>query len=131
MAKNEKAMNKAYQKFKRRELEKFCALMKLNIEDADMDGETDIVSADFRAGWDAAINELNNTKVYMNTLTLEAIRKAKKLANDCAIHPHYVKTQKEAKILSKNDPCGYKWKVGEAYYIIFESGLKNPSFLPA
>lgn len=52
----------------------------------------------------------------MSDLTLQSLRELADLMRKHAMLPRVVKTKKEAQELTRNDPCGHKWQVGEEYY---------------
>lgn len=49
-------------------------------------------------------------------LTLDQLRAARALLQKHAIPPGTVMTQAEADELTRNDPRGHVWRVGERYY---------------
>lgn len=51
-------------------------------------------------------------------LTLEKFREVVAKMRENAIKPRTIKTKKEARQLTKQDPVGRKWKVGEEYYLV-------------
>lgn len=67
---------------------------------------------------------LNLDGCQAGALTLEKIVSVANLLRDNSVPPRVVKTAKEARNLTKNDPCGHKWKVGEKYYLM----AGNPAF---
>ena len=50
-------------------------------------------------------------------LTLKDIQEATKTLRDNAIPPHVIKTQEAADSLTRVDPTGRTWKIGDEYYI--------------
>lgn len=57
------------------------------------------------------------TKTDFSGLTLEKIRSAADLMRKNDIPACVVKTKKEALEMTRNDPGGREWKVGEEYYM--------------
>lgn len=53
-------------------------------------------------------------------VTLEMIRKTAALMAANNMPPRTVKTRKEARALTTNDPAGRVWKVGDEYYLLVE-----------
>lgn len=54
------------------------------------------------------------------TITLAMLRKVVSTMKANEIHPRTVKTTKEARKFTKNDPVGRDWHVGDRYYLIDE-----------
>lgn len=50
-------------------------------------------------------------------LTTDMIRRAAALAQSQHVTPRTVKTKREAAMLTRADPAGHKWQVGDQYYL--------------
>ena len=67
----------------------------------------------------------------MNTHTAELyssidIERMKTVMRENAVKGKIIKTQKEAHRMTKNDPFGHVWNVGDEYYLLYgKEGLFN------
>lgn len=57
-------------------------------------------------------------------ITVEMIRKMAAKMKENEIPPRTVKTRKEARELTANDPVGHVWSVGDKYYLVAEKNCR-------
>ena len=53
-----------------------------------------------------------------NSITLDSLNRAVALMKELSVKPKIVESKKEARRMTKNDPTGHTWKVGEKYYLL-------------